>query len=162
MNLAEFDKYPLPQDNLQPDMRIGFGQFLDNKYKEGKHNLYIVWLGNQALYVGIAKDHIRGRWLNRSGQSHMYFAQKYSGTREGGSWVGLSTIGRVIQRNLPESLQWTIELRHYSVFSWSKNEQLEDAERRLIGELRPLFNVTYRDNLTDDENKLVERLEHGR
>ena len=166
INKGEFAKLtpedlgPLPEEKLDTPLKMRFGTFLDGKYQEGKHNLYIIWKGKQALYVGIAKDNIWIRWFN-AGYSHMYFAQKYSGTREGGTWVGSSTIGRVIQKNFPKSLKWIVELRHYSTFGWTDNEKLEAAEQRLIRELRPLFNVTYRSALTEQEARLAERLEYG-
>src|SRR5690242_17625568 len=108
----------LPTFKQQPAIVVPFSQFLKDDRRDSRHNLYIIWRGKQALYVGIAHDHIWARWFNRGGQSHMYFVQKYSGTREGGSWAGLSTIGKVIERNFPKSLKWKVELRHYNTFEW--------------------------------------------
>lgn len=145
---------PLPKEQLDKPIRMSFRRFLDGKYHDGNHNLYIIWKGKQALYVGISHDNIWYRWFKRSWQGHMSFMQKYSGTLEGGEWVGHSPIGRVIATNLPKSLKWTVELRHYS------DLRLGRAESGLIRELRPLFNSTYRDQLTNEEHKLVERLRH--
>lgn len=148
---------PLPAFKADPPITLTFEDFLDGKYHDGKHNLYIVWYKKQSLYVGISKANIWTRWFSGR-QSHMYFAQKHSGTREGGHWKGSSTIGCVIERNFPASLKWKIELRHCNTFSWCNDELLEDAERRLIREIRPLFNSTYRSGFTEKENKLIERL----
>jgi hypothetical protein len=140
-----------------PNLIMTFERFL--KYDdEGYYNLYIVWRGKQALYVGISKQNISMRWFYRGGQSHMRYVQRYSGTLEGGSWVGLSTIGQVIQNNFPKSLKWKIELREYSTFSWDRNEKLDAAEQRLIHELRPLFNATYRQDLSEKEQRLLYKL----
>lgn len=164
MNFDDFLKslanYQPPEFKQEPTISMTFAQFLEDDKRVGRHNLYIIWRGKQALYVGIARDHIWGRWFARGGQSHMYFSQKYSGTREGGTWRGFTPIGIVIQRNFPKSLKWKVEQRHYNTFSWCTEERLETAERRLIQELRPLFNTTYRPSFTHKENELIRKLEH--
>src|ERR1043165_96031 len=136
---AELLSTSLPQVKTESPITITFSQFLERQYPQGKHNLYIIWHGKQALYVGISKSDVWGRWFTTS-YSHMYFA--------GGVWSGNSPIGTVIQRNFPKSLKWKVELRHYSTSLWSSGEDLEAAEHRLIVELRPLFNTTYRPSLT--------------
>jgi hypothetical protein len=153
---------PLPEEHLQRPLTLTFDQFLRQKYQADRHNLYIVRTGKQALYVGISRSDVWGRWFAGGEKSHMYFAQKYSGTREGGRWLGHSSIGQVVEFNFPRSLKWKVELRHYSTFSWTNNEKLEEAERRLIRELRPLFNEIYRGSLTEKEIQLAERLRYGR
>lgn len=147
----------LPQEELQPPITVLFSQFLEGKYADTRHNLYIIWRFKQALYVGIAKDNIWMRWFRRSSQSHMRFIQKYSGTLEGGYWIGETLIGQIVARNLPKSLDWRVEFRHYSTRSFA-DERLEKAEQRLIRELRPLFNGTYRGQLTKKEQKLSDYL----
>lgn len=136
----------------QPTITMSFGELLNGDYEEGLRNLYIIWLKKQALYVGIARDNIWNRWFGSNIRCHMYFAQKYSGTREGGKWIGSSPIGKAIAKNFPNSLKWRVELRHCN--------RVEVVEKQLIKELRPLFNVTYRASLTDKELKLLERLSH--
>lgn len=152
--------HPLPVFKADPLLIMNFETFLSGNYAHGKHNLYTVWYRRQALYVGIARDNIWNRWFSRGGQSHMYFVQKHSGTREGGRWAGITPVGRVIAINLPKSLKWKVELRHCNTFSWCNDELLEDAERRLIREFHPLFNTTYRSPLTEKESRLIERLTH--
>jgi hypothetical protein len=148
---------PLPQFEQQPPITMTFAAFLKGRYDQtGRHNLYIVWNRKQALYVGIAKDDIRSRWFGRGGQGHMYFSQINS------AWVGITPIGTVIQRNFPKSLKWKIELQRYNTFSWCyQHEMLDRAERRLIHELRPLFNTSHRPRFTDKENELIRKLNHA-
>jgi hypothetical protein len=144
----------LPEDKILPPLSLFFSQFLEANYKRDRHNLYIIWKGKQALYVGISKTDIWGRWFSGS-YGHMMFIHQTK------RWIGNSSIGSVIERNFPKSLKWKVELRRYSTFSWTDNEKLEMAEQRLIRELRPLFNSTYRSSLTDKENELIERLTHA-
>jgi hypothetical protein len=145
-----------PKFEPLPNLRMTFGRFLKDEY-DGRHNLYIIWRGKQALYIGITKDHISNRWFHKL-DSHMRIVYKDPRTGQGGHWVGSSTIGSVIQLNYPKSLKWIIELREYSTFSLGPHEKLEDAEKRLIHELRPLFNITYRQELSDKEQRLYEKL----
>jgi hypothetical protein len=147
-------EYTRPQFEQQPPITMTFAQFLHDSRRHSKHNLYLVWKGKHALYVGIAHEHIWTRWFNRGSQGHML----YYWTPNGKTLSGASPIGAVIQRNLPKSLKWKVELRHFNTFSWCPDERLEDAEHRLIQEFRPLFNTTYRPSFTDKENKLIERL----
>jgi hypothetical protein len=141
-----------------PTLIMPFEKFAKGDYPNGRHNLYIVWRGKRALYVGISRSGIWDRWFARGGQAHMFFAQKYSGTLDGGQWCGLSTIGRVIAKNIPVSFGWKVELRHIpTLFGF----ELTDAEEKLIHELRPLFNVVHRQPLTEKENRLANKLEYG-
>jgi hypothetical protein len=151
--LKSVSNTPLPEEKILSPITLTFGQFLKSEYKRDKHNLYIIWKDGLALYVGISKTDIRTRWFT-AGYGHMSIA------RHNKQLTGISPIGRVIQRNLPESLDWAVELRHYSTFSWTDSEKLIEAEQRLIHELRPLFNTTYRPPLTEQENELIERLTH--
>jgi hypothetical protein len=161
MNLSNVLDVPLPEFQPQPTITTTFSKFLENKHGERGHNLYIIWHGRQALYVGIARQHIWSRWFNER-KSHMRFIQKYSGTREGGKWIGESPIGEVIANNFPKSLKWKVELRHYTTQSFNP-DNLELTEKRLIHDLQPLFNTTYHTSpLTIQQKKLLERLTNAR
>jgi hypothetical protein len=146
-------KYELKLIEENPPLVMSFGKFAKGGFEQGHRNLYLVWRGKQVLYVGIGKSGIWNRWFGRGGQSHMYFAQKYSGTLEGGQWVGLSPIGRVIVHNQPASMRWKIEMRYIPF-----RQDLQTEERKLIHELHPLFNTTYLLPLTPKEQKIYEQL----
>ena len=138
-----------------PPLTLSFGKFIKGDYQLGHRNLYIVWRGKQALYIGISRTDIWGRWFGRGGQSHMYFSQKYSGTLEGGRWQGLSPIGIVIVNNQPASMRWRIELRYVPFMDrWD----LEEEEKKLIHEIHPLFNSAHLPELTKKEVRIYRRL----
>ena len=48
---------------------IAFEDFMKNGSKYN-HNLYIVWYGDKALYVGIGKDGAWNRWFGDTIKSH--------------------------------------------------------------------------------------------
>lgn len=59
---------------------------------------------------------------------------------------GLSWLGRVIEANLPISLDWIIELReprHKTHEYFHSQLDIDDTEKELIEELRPCLNVIY-------------------
>jgi len=125
---------------------LPFGKFAKGDYEESQRNLYIVWRGKQCLYVGVSQDDIWIRWFHRH-RCHI----EIEGDEEHETWCGVTTIGKVITGNRPASLQWKIELRHIpSIY----DGKLAKAERDLIHELQPLFNVTHRRALNRKENRL--------
>lgn len=107
-------------------MRMTFEEFIEGNFPEDDYSLYIVWRGAECLYIGISKDNIWNRWFSRNG-CHIRMTDNHM--------IGNSIIGREIVKNLPQSLQWTIELREY--------KNLHRAEIDLIRELRPTYNRTY-------------------
>jgi hypothetical protein len=123
-----------------------FSEFLAGNFDDGC-NLYIIRRKRQTLYVGISRAGVWRRWFSSRG-SHMAQA----GTRENSWWIGQSEIGNIVASNLPGSLGWTVELRHYD------DSLLEHEEARLIRELRPLFNGTHRPEYTTDENKSIREM----
>jgi hypothetical protein len=110
------------------NITITFGDFMKGN-KDGGHNLYIIWRNNQALYIGISTRGAWSRWFS-GWSSHM-------GRNVFGKWYGCSPIGEEVVRNLPDSLQWGVELRYYD--TW----YLDNEERKLIRELCPLLNDTH-------------------
>ena len=122
---------------------LPFKKFAKGDYDEGDRNLYIVWRGKKCLYVGISKYDIWVRWFHRN-HSHIEVEADTI-------WHGHSPIGQAITRNLPSSYRWKIELRYVP-------EDLEAEERKLIRQLRPLFNIVYRNKLSPAENRLSRTL----
>lgn len=122
-------------------------QFYENGDLEG-NDLYIVWYENHALYVGISRNSLWYRWFYSS-IGHIRIMD--------GEWYAGSTIGHVICDNLPESLQWIIELRKYNI-----QDDTKIIEKNLIKELRPFFNGTHNDSVdTEEEFKLRCKLDLG-
>jgi hypothetical protein len=140
--LESMDK-PLPPPDLS--IMISFKKFYEYKYPEReRYNLYIVWRGKQALYVGISTNNVWNRWFGRLAP-HI--------RRAGNKWLEdwSSPIGSVVTHNLPASLRWKIELRYY-------DRSLKTIESRLINDLRPLFNITYGPKLNKKELRLMDSL----
>lgn len=110
------------------------------------YSIYIVRDNAEVLYIGISRDNIYNRWFSADYSHITKFAD--------GTLRGDSTIGQVIVGNIPNSLQWSIDLLSIDdcikllgdkspCKSEYDNNALEKLERYLIGELAPLFNVTY-------------------
>lgn len=129
---------------LAPPVIMPFSKFAKGDYPDLDHNLYIVWRGKKALYIGISRGCIWDRWFDRNG--------RHIAIDGAGNWHAeySSPIGRAIIRNRPASLRWKIELRQC--------DNLTKAELELIKELRPIFNATYRPALTDKEKHLYKKL----
>lgn len=121
---------------------VRFGDFVNGKYPEDGHNLYIVWYEKQALYVGVSHSNLWVRWFDRIG-AHIYI--------HGDQWIGNSRIGIVIEKCRPESFDWRIEFRY--------SKDVEQAEKELIKKLHPLFNVTYSRPLNKQQAQLKQKLE---
>ena len=135
----------LKMSKENPPRIMTFQQFHKRRLG-GLYNLYIIWRGKQALYVGISRQNIWGRWFSRGGQEHIF--------NSGGQWHAdfSSPIGKAIIHNRPASLRWKIELRY------TPSRSLAAEEQELIQELRPLFNTIYRPSLTSKELKLYNML----
>lgn len=149
---GELKDYKEP--TLLPSTTLAFSTFLNDIDIDGNYNLYIIRHPNCVLYVGISTNNIWNRWFHMP-DSHMRFVQKYSGTLEGGKWIGSSPIGMAIQKNFPSSLQWTIELQQHQL------QNLREREQELIHQLRPLFNTTYRPSFTEEDIKLLQEIQNG-
>lgn len=131
------DLFPT-SETAEPPLILTFKRFMSGNYEEGNRNLYIVWRGRRALYVGISAASIYNRWFDMPGRHY-----------------GYSNIGRVIVRNRPASMQWKIELRHITT-------DLRRAEDKLIYELSPLYNTMGRRNgMTPQDTRLYNRLLFG-
>lgn len=138
-----------------------FWKFAQGDYDDKPCNLYIVWRGKQALYVGISRDNIWNRWFLGS-RSHMILFTPTDNTgKQTGPviWRGCSLIGQAIADNLPASKFWMIELRRVSEpEKFSFGNHLKDTERELIRDLHPLFNTIGQPDLSEKELKLFRRL----
>jgi hypothetical protein len=131
MDIVEYWFSRVPKELPDPPKPITmtFEEFMGLE-REPIHNLYIIWDDNKALYVGISKSGVWGRWFGRRGR--MY--------KIGQNWAAEDTIGQTVIKNFPASLKWRVELRYYGVLN---NEDLRYNESCLIGELHPSFNSTY-------------------
>jgi hypothetical protein len=132
-----------------PPIKITFEKFARTGIKYVHHNLYIIWMKKQALYVGISRNNIWHRWFGQR-DSHIYMIDD--------QWIKdySSPIGSVIVYNRPASLKWKIELQHYRTYLFDEN--LAEVEKGLIHKLRPLFNTTYLPYLTKKEQELARSL----
>lgn len=103
---------------------LSFKQFMSGEYTtRGYHELYVLRNKEDILYIGISQN-ISWRWFG--GLSSHLMQNIY------GEWIYNSTAGEVVVRNMPESLDWTIEL-------WT----LRDCVRFLGGKIRK-WKLTYR------------------
>jgi hypothetical protein len=149
---GKYDGEFTPPQKL-PTLRMSFDKFFRGDYKGDEYNLYIIWKGKQALYVGISTVHVMSRWFGDL-SPHIHITRN-------GEWLPAfsSLIGQVVIHNRPQSMKWTVELRHYR--NWVRGENLNTAEANLIAKLRPLFNTTYRGDYTEQERVLVGKLRGG-
>jgi len=94
----EITAIPLPE--LDPPLIMTFTKFEKGDYPDANHNLYIVWRGKQALYIGISQANIWDRWFIRDG-CHI-------ASNGAGIWCAAysSPIGRAIARNRPASIPY--------------------------------------------------------
>lgn len=133
-------------------IRLSFSQFLKGDFKDLGYELYIVKDADQVMYIGIARNSVWDRWFGGYG-GHMEILSEQK-------LRGISTIGDVIQRRLPDSLNWTLEL-------WTDQdcrEMLRDdltgqningvsivtLEAYMIKKLMPLYNVMHTDGRHED------------
>ena len=123
-----------------------FSEFYKGKFDDSGYELYLLKDTDGAvMYIGIARDSIWHRWF-AGGTSHMECDSH-------GKLYGKSYIGEVIERRLPNSWNWFIEL-------WTKNDCLqvcdfelkgkdlekigiELIETVMISKFEPLYNVVY-------------------
>jgi len=125
---------------------LTFEKFMSGDYPDDDYSIYIVRDNAEVLYIGISRDNIYNRWFVADYSHITKFAN--------GALRGDSTIGQVIVGNLPNSLQWSVDLLSIEdcikllgdkspCKSEYDNKALEKLERYLISELNPLFNVTH-------------------
>lgn len=131
---------------------IKFSEFYKGDYEDHGYELYIIKDSDEkAMYIGISRDSIWHRWFS-GGTSHMYI-------NPAGKLYGKSNIGEIIERRLPISWDWIIEL-------WSKEDCLnilgnsfdekhktvpiELIEPYMIIKFEPLYNVMHNDGHHED------------
>ena len=127
-------------------IELNFKQFHEQQYRENRYELYV--LKNETgniLYVGISKRDIWERWFGWGG--HM--------TWDGDVIYGESPIGVKIKNNMPDSLNWKIQLWtlkdclricRNELSSTAPEITIHDVEPIMIQKLSPVLNATY--NLT--------------
>jgi hypothetical protein len=125
---------------------LNFLEFYNGKYIDQAYELYILRdTENNPMYVGISRFSIWERWFG-GGLSHM-------ATNKGGKVYGISSIGRVIERRLPSSWNWIIELCTIEDCMQSLAKEfdgkdttkfgIDKFESILIQQLNPLYNVVH-------------------
>jgi len=125
---------------------LKFSEFYQGQFSDDGYELYIVKdIEKNVMYIGISRDSIWHRWFGGS-ISHM-------NSHATGKVYGKSYIGEVIERRLPSSWDWLIEL-------WTKEDCLKACEATFIGKdldkieiesiepymilkFEPLYNVTH-------------------
>ena len=125
---------------------IKFSEFHKGDYEDRGYELYIIKDSDEkAMYIGISRDSIWHRWFG-GGPSHM-------DTDAAGKIYGKSYIGEVIERRLPSSWDWIIEL-------WTRGDclkaceaeflgrdidkiEIESIEPHMIVKFEPLYNVAH-------------------
>jgi len=142
---------------------LTFEKFMSGDYPDDDYSIYIVRDNAEVLYIGISRDNIYDRWFTASYSHIIKFAD--------GALMGRSTIGEVIVGNMPNSLQWSIDLLSIEdcikllgdkspCKSEYDNNALDKLERYLISELNPLFNVTHKTKNTHNTHRSTEKYTH--
>ncbi len=127
-------------------IELSFKEFHDQNYEDKDYCLYVMKneLGD-VLYAGISIVDVWSRWFGWGG--HM--------TWDGNIIYGESPIGAKIENNLPNSLNWNIQLwtlKDCLVFCRDElpiaasGITIHDVEPIMIQKLSPVLNATY--NLT--------------
>ncbi len=123
-----------------------FSEFYEGNYDDPGYELYLLKdAEGNTMYIGIARDSIWHRWFD-GGTSHME-------RDTNGRIYGKSYIGEVVERRLPSSWHWLIEL-------WTKEDclkvcendfkgrnldkiEIESIEPSMIVKFKPLYNVIH-------------------
>jgi hypothetical protein len=96
---------------------LKFSEFYAGTYSDEGFELYVVKDSDaHVMYVGISHKPIWDRWFTGVA-SHMGITPK-------GKLFGISHIGSVIERRLPKSMDWTIEL-------WTKKDCFNFLEKEM-------------------------------
>jgi hypothetical protein len=125
---------------------LKFSEFYKGQFEDEGYELYFVKnIEEKPMYIGISRNSIWHRWFG-GGPSHM-------DVDADGKVYGKSYFGEVIERRLPSSWDWIIEL-------WTKEEcisscksefsgrdpdkiEIEAVEPYMIAKFEPLYNVTH-------------------
>ena len=125
---------------------LKFSEFYKGQFADDGYELYIVKdLEEKVMYIGISRDSIWHRWFG-GGPSHMDMDAA-------GKFFGKSYIGDVIERRLPSSWDWIIELwTREDCLKACKTEflgrdidkiKIESIEPYMIVKFEPLYNVMH-------------------
>ena len=132
---------------------IKFSKFYSGDYDDDGFELYVIKDSDRkVMYIGVSRDSIWLRWFG-GGTSHMDM-------NTDGKIYGRSYIGEVIERRLPNSWDWVIEL-------WTKEDclktlgeefegkdgkriNIEALEPYMINKFEPLYNVMYSSGSHED------------
>jgi hypothetical protein len=102
-------------------IELTFWNFHEQKYDEKNYGLYVMKNGfGGVLYVGISTVDIWSRWFAWGG--HM--------TWNGNVIYGESTVGEKIEKHIPDSLSWKIQL-------WTLEDCFEFCEKELSSDIDP-------------------------
>jgi hypothetical protein len=137
-------------------IELSFWDFHEGKYDEEGYSLYVMKNGfGGILYIGISQLDIWSRWFSRGG--HI--------TWDGNVIYGESSVGVKIERNLPDSLSWKIQL-------WTLNDcikfcgddipshnirTIQAIEPIMIKKLSPILNSRYNYNPGKDTTPKSEK-----
>lgn len=125
---------------------LKFSEFYRGQFADDGFELYILKDNDEKImYIGISRDSIWHRWFG-GGPSHM-------DSDAAGKIYGKSYVGEVIERRLPSSWDWMIELWTRedclkvceSEFSGKDTDriEIESIEPYMIVKLEPLYNVMH-------------------
>jgi hypothetical protein len=137
-------------------IELSFWDFHEGKYDEEGYSLYVMKNGfGGILYIGISQLDIWSRWFSWGG--HI--------TWDGNVIYGESSVGVKIERNLPDSLSWKIQL-------WTLNDcikfcgddipshnirTIQAIEPIMIKKLSPILNSRYNYNPGKDTTPKSEK-----
>lgn len=106
---------------------LKFSEFYKDSFEDIGYELYFVKdTDSKAMYIGISRNSIWHRWFG-GGASHMDIIAS-------GKLFGTSNIGRVIERRIPSSWDWMIEL-------WTKEDCLRELDEMLEGRNTNRINI---------------------
>src|SRR5271157_2690979 len=134
-------------------IELEFIQFHEQKYRGKRYELYMLNNGvGDILYIRISTRDVWERWFGWGG--HMMW--------DGKVICGESPIGVKIESNLPDSLQWKIQLWTLKdCITFFRNElpkdlhniTIHDIEPIMIQKLSPAINSTYNLHPSNDTTR---------
>ena len=126
-------------------IELSFWNFYQQKFEEKDYRLYVMKNGfGGILYIGISEVNVWSRWFGWGG--HI--------TWDGNVIYGESPIGVKIERHIPDSLNWKIQL--WTLEDCIKflgddiqphnSQTIKTIEPLMIKKLSPILNSTYNYN----------------
>lgn len=120
-------------------LTMTFEQFYNGDYDDDDANLYVVRYKSEFYYIGISNISIWDRWFN--------YRMCYDNNL---GWISLTgdTISRKIISNMPNSMNWNIDLwtlEECNDYLQLNRSNIKRVEPFFIGGLKPSCNYTYYD-----------------